>query len=139
MAKAPTKIQKLLFRALPPYEFVEEILHHCGFVNGFNDRRLVTKVGLSPGLGRLDEWLPFLEPYYLPCKARRFFGPEKGFDVYKLVTVLRHILRVHGYDLVSQEVADHGAKYTLYQIRPATTLEDCEAAALDPGLEVTFT
>ena len=61
-----------------------------------------------------DEWLPELESYYLPCKSARFFG---NFDAAKLVTILRHIVRPYGYDLLAQERLYKDSKQTLYQIR----------------------
>jgi hypothetical protein len=130
------KVPKHLFRAIPPKEFVEDILHKCGFEEGFADRRVVTKVSLMRGVQSQDDWLPFLEPYYLPCKARRFFGAAAGpLDAARLVTILRHILRPHDSDLTAQEVAENGTKHTLYQIQPVS----CQNTVLSaPDLEVTF-
>ena len=130
------RVPKHLFRAIPPKEFVEEILHKCGFEEAFADRRVITKVSLIKGVQSQEEWLPFLEPYYLPCKARRFFGASAGsFDASRLATILRHILRLYEHDLAAQEVAENGTKYTLYQIQPIS----CQNTyVLSPDLEVTF-
>lgn len=136
--EAPTqlKLHRHLFRAIPSKEFVEEILHACGFVEGFADRRIVSKVSLVKGVQTQEEWLPFLEPYYLPCKARRFFGATAGpLTPVRVATILRHILRPFGHDLVAQEVAERGAKQTLYQIQPVS---DQFSGADQPELEVTF-
>ena len=130
------RVPKHLFRAIPPKEFVEEILHKCGFDEAFADRRVISKLSLHKGVQSQEEWLPFLEPYYLPCKARRFFGPGAGpFDATRLATILRHILRLYDHDLVAQEVAENGTKHTLYQIQPVS----CQTTSLSsPDLEVTF-
>ncbi len=134
--EAPKKVHKHLFRSVPPREFVEEILRWCGFEHGFGDRRYMSKVGLQHGIQRQEEWLPFLEPYYLPCKAERFFRGRAGpLTPERLVTILRHILRPHMYDCIAEEVAEHGAKQTLYQIRPVSTQTTVEP----PVLEVAFT
>lgn len=131
------KIHRHLFRAPPPKEFVEQILHACGFEDGFADRRIVSKLSLQRGVQTQEEWLPFLEPYYLPCKARRFFGAAAGpLDPARIATVLRHVLRLYDHDLIAQEVADHGAKQTLYQIQPVSNQI---VSSGQPDLEVTFT
>ncbi len=131
------KLYRHLFREVPPKEFVEEVLRYCGFEGAFSDRRFVTKLGLQSGIRTQEQWLPFLEPYYLPCKAERFFGSEAGaFTVNRLVTVLRHILRQYDYDLIANEVADHGTKQTLYQIQPVS--QQLETTTHTPEMEVTF-
>lgn len=62
-----------------------------------------------------EEWLPELEPYYLPCKAKRFLYGT--MDSAKLITILRHIVRVYDYDLIAQERLYKDSKQTLYQIQ----------------------
>jgi hypothetical protein len=129
------KLHKHLFRLIPPKEFIEEVLRSCGFEAAFADRRFVTKGGLQVGVRTHETWLPLLEPYYLPCKAKRFFGSAAGeFDTGRLVTVLRHVLRPYDHDLVAQEVADHGTKQTLYQIQPVLT----HSVSAVPEMEVSF-
>jgi len=100
-----------LFRFNPPKELVEQILRSCGF-QGLHDLRWFSRaeMRLEP-----EEWLPELEPYYLPCKAKRFL--YDGMDSAKLVTILRHVVRVYGYDLVAQERLYKDSKQTLYQIQ----------------------
>ena len=129
------KLHKHLFRLIPPNNLIEDILRSCGFEGAFADRRFVTKAGLQAGVRTHETWLPLLEPYYLPCKAKRFFGAGAGaFDTGRLVTVLRHVLRPYDYDLVAQEVADHGTKQTLYQIQPVLV----HVVSAVPEMEVTF-
>lgn len=129
------KVHKHLFRAVPPKEFVEEILRACGFDTGFVDRRCVSKAGLQQGIRTQEQWLPFLVPYYLPCKAERFFGEQVGpLTPSRLVTIMRHILRPYEHDLVAEEVTEHGTKQTLYQIRPVLA----HVAPSPPELEVVF-
>jgi hypothetical protein len=72
---------------------------------------------------RLDgvgEWLPLLEPYYIPCKARRFLLSGE-MDSARLITILRHVCRQWDHDLSAQERLYKDAKQTLYQIQPLTT------------------
>jgi hypothetical protein len=124
MAGKPVK----LFRKEPPREFVEEILGHMGFL-GFHDLRWFSKDEIR--VSTLDEWLPALEAYYLPCKAERFIHRWSSASV---VTVLRHILHSHGYHLEKEERLYNGRKTFLYQIQSATAFKDLSGASL----EVTF-
>ena len=99
-----------LFRTPPPREFVEEILQHLK-LQGLHERRWFSRDELS--LATLDEWLPLLEPYYIPCKAKRFLS---DMTPARVVTILRHILHPLDYDLRTQERMYKLHKTTMYQI-----------------------
>jgi hypothetical protein len=109
---------KRLFRTAPPKEFVIEILQHLRLL-GLHDLRWFTREELV--LDTLDEWLPLLEPYYLPCKAKRFLNE---MDSTRIITILRHILQPHGYELHTQERMYKTSKTTLYQIQPVQSHTD---------------
>lgn len=102
---------KGLFKKLPPKELVEEILEHLQFA-GFNDNRIFTKHDISKE--KFEEIVTWIEAYYIPCKAKRFL-----FDINenKQITVLRHLLRAHKYDLNAQEKLVNGIKTTTYQLK----------------------
>jgi hypothetical protein len=99
-----------LFRQLPPRELVEEILVHLK-LQGLTETRWFSKDELSTST--LDEWVPLLEPYYLPCKAKRFLTE---IDTARLITILRHILTPLHYELRTQERMYKLQKMTMYQI-----------------------
>jgi len=109
------QVRRKLFRKDPPRELVDDILRSCGLL-GTNDLRWFTNEELK--LEGVDEWLPLLEPYYLPCKAKRFFHTGTVFTGARLITVFRHILAPHGFELsvVERMYKDH--KKSLYQIQP---------------------
>lgn len=109
---------KRLFRVIPPKELVIEILQHLRLL-GLHDLRWFTREELN--LETLDEWLPLLEPYYIPCKARRFL---EDMDATRIVTIVRHILQPHGYELHTQERMYKTSKATLYQIQPIQSHTD---------------
>lgn len=104
-----------LFREKPPIELVSHILRHMGFENGLLDSRSFTKEDLKEET--VEEWLPMLEPYYLPCKAKRFL---EYLTRDKYVTIIRHLLRIHNFDLRTQERLVGGVKRTYYRIEPQT-------------------
>lgn len=115
---------KRLFRIAPPKVLVNEILQHLRLL-GLHDLRWFTREELT--LDTLDEWLPLLEPYYLPCKAKRFLN---NMDSTRIVTILRHILQSHGYELHTQEKMYKTSKTTLYQIQPIQSQTDLSGTDL---------
>lgn len=126
-ATTRTNAAKKLFRREPPRELVDEVLRACGLRAGIADLRWFTRDELV--LTGAEEWLMALEPYYLPCKARRFLHAEELSGA-RAVTVLRHILEPHGYGLVSQERLYAGAKQALYQIQPTNSFKDLSGVSL---------
>lgn len=100
---------KHLFRKRPSLELVSDILIGLRF-SGLNDSRLFTKNDIS--VEGFEPFLPLLDPYYLPCKSKLFL---RDFDQTKAITVLRHLLRAHGYKLRAYEKVNQGAKLTYYQ------------------------
>lgn len=124
-----TSQYKKLFRKEPPKELVEQILRYSGLL-GLHDLRWFTKEELA--LEAHEEWLPMLYPFYLPCKAKRFL--DESLDANRLITILRHCIRVHGYDLSVQERLYKDKKHSLYQLQPMHSYKDLSGA----NLEVTF-
>jgi hypothetical protein len=64
----------------------------------------------------LDTWLPELEAYYLPCKAKRFLYDD--FSKQRIITVLRHLSPASQVELKSQERVLNGKKTTYYMLSP---------------------
>jgi len=103
-----------LFREVPPIDIVTQMLTELGF-SGLTDSKLFSMNEIR--LETYDKWAPFLEPYYLPCKAKRYFN---SLDARRVITLLRHVLPYHGFKLQSYERIHMGKKRTVYQIHPAT-------------------
>ena len=101
---------KPLFRVQIEKEIVEEFLIHIGFL-GLHDKKVFTKFDIPKD--KFEDILIQIEPYYIPCKAKRFlYDLNEG----KQITILRHLLRAIGYDLLVQEKVLHNVKSTTYQI-----------------------
>jgi hypothetical protein len=116
MSESKSTLHRQLFRKQPPKEFAEDILRAVGLSSGLDDLRWFSAEELR--LDTQEAWLPQLEPYYLPCKARRFFEGRGELDGQRVITLLRHVLNCHGYCLKPQERMYKNKKATLYQIQP---------------------
>lgn len=100
-----------MFRKIPPLEVVDEVLR-CFKLHGMTDKQWFSKDDLP--LDTLDQWLPLLEAYYLPCKAERYLHGEMTRS--RMITILRHILKAHNIEFKVQERMVNGHKTTLYQV-----------------------
>ena len=103
-----------LFRENPAYDVVLLMLTELGLA-GLQDSKPFAMEELK--LETLDKWAPMLEPYYLPCKAKRYFN---SLDGRRVITIMKHVLPHHGFKLQSYERNYMGKKRTVYQIHPAT-------------------
>ena len=103
-----------LFREAPPIDILLTMLTELGFTS-ITDTKVFSTGEIK--LESVDTWAPLLEPFYLPCKAKRYFDILDGRRV---VTIQRHVLPFHGFKLQSYERQHLGRKRTVYQIHPAT-------------------
>ncbi len=113
-----------LFREKPPLTLVEQIVRTCG-VERLGDATWFTKQQIQ--LTQFSEFLPELEPYYVPCKAAEFLHPP--LTPARALTILRHILRVYNAQLLSSEKSRGGSKSIWYQIQSET---------IHSGIEISF-
>jgi hypothetical protein len=100
-----------MFRKVPPLDVVDQVLRSLK-LGSITEKRWFSKDELS--LETLDEWMPLVEPFYLPCKAERYLQGEMTSS--RVITVLRHMLKAHKIDLKVQERMVNGHKTTLYQV-----------------------
>jgi hypothetical protein len=101
---------KGLFKIQIEKKLVEELIIHIGFL-GLHDKKIFTKFDIPKD--KFEELVVQIEPYYIHCKAKRFlYSLNEG----KQITILRHLLRAIGYDLLVQEKVLHNIKSTTYQI-----------------------
>lgn len=103
-----------LFRETPTLDILTIMLVELGFT-GVSDTKIFSVNEIKTDT--VDVWAPLLEPFYLPCKAKRYFDLLSSS---RIVTILRHVLPAHGFKLQSYERQYRGKKRTVYQIHPAT-------------------
>ena len=101
-----------VFRELPPIELVEDCVKAIG-LKDLTDFSWFSKSQIS--VETFEELLPFLEPYYLPCKAKDYLY-KSPFTQSSVITVLRQLLKVYDITLKSCEKSQASVKTTLYQL-----------------------
>jgi hypothetical protein len=117
-SKSPSPSQpkkEQLFKKVPSKELVESVLK-LFIPNGFQDiyyqfsRKMIAEKGV---VEKLDEMKEVLKEHYMNCKHAKYL---EGIDPKKAVTILRQLLRVHQYRVVSMEKYYNGKKYLLYKV-----------------------
>lgn len=106
-----------LFKIIPSFELVTEVIKTFGLTD-FNDNRNFSRRDLSI-LGTVEkiiELKPELEKCYLPCKSRTYLNDLNNKNV---ITVLRQIVRPHGFLVYSREKYIRGDKFIIYQLVPS--------------------
>jgi hypothetical protein len=110
-------VLKQLFISTPPIELINSIL------NGFGIKKLNQKKEFSYlDMDKLNTLEVFhnledeLRKYYLPCKQKIYFNDIKLLTNKEAITILRQLLKIHDYDLISREKFINGIKYLLYKI-----------------------
>lgn len=105
-----------LFRQIPPKEVCLMVLETFG-ITDFNDGTPFSRKELKAVncVEKMEQLKPLLLTYYLPCKARTYLHDLTEKNV---ITILRQLLRLHGYTILSKEKYLKGTKYILYQIHP---------------------
>lgn len=87
----------------------------CFSLNGLNDKKIFSKYDIIQNntISKINEIVPELETYYLPCKAKLYLS---NITEKRAITILKQVLRLHGYYLFSKEKNYNGAKTTFYQV-----------------------
>lgn len=111
-----------LFRKIPSREFVENYLklfipkgfdqYYQFYRHSISDKNILEKM-------KLPYFKNNFEKYYLPCKYKKYF-PD--LDDKKCITILRQLLKVYGYNIVSKEKYVRGKKSLIYNIMKNFTI-----------------
>ena len=98
-----------LFRKPPPMTLVLEVFSLLNISSDFPTT--FTKTDLK--LENFSAAAGLLEPYYLPCKVKLYL---EYTDSVRWITILRHILAVHGYTIKNIETTRNKKKAIYYTI-----------------------
>lgn len=92
-----------------------ERLLACYGLRGLSDKRQFCKADLIKA-GTVEMLVPVVEElraHYLPCKAKVYLD---GMDERKSITMLRQVLRLYDYGLLSKERNVNNKKIMYYQL-----------------------
>ena len=105
-----------LFRVSPDLKFSTKVLNLFG-ISDFNDNHSFTKFNLKEldTVNKMGEIVEELKKYYLPCKSKLYL---LSLNEKKCITILRQLLKVHNYTLMSKEKYIKGKKSLFYQVIP---------------------
>jgi hypothetical protein len=99
-----------IFREIPSKTEVEEWLALIQ-IHGLSDSHSITEETFS--WDSFNQILLKAEPYYFPCKAKKFLH-KQDMEMKNAITVLRQIVKPHGYTFRTHERVAHGKKYYEY-------------------------
>jgi len=118
------KKNQLFSNNYPPIELVQQILNLLLYNNNnnlnvsdtdniyieFSKKTLVQKNVINT----IEPYIEELKKYYLKCKHKKYL---ENLTEKKIITLLRQILKLHNYILISSEKYDNGIKYLAYVIK----------------------
>lgn len=107
------KINQLFVKQVD-IEVVYELMG-CYGLKGFHDKRLFCKNDLirNKTVEKINNMKSVLEPYYLPCKARLYLN---SINEKRAITILKQIVRLYNYHLISKEKNHNNHKMIFYQL-----------------------
>lgn len=87
----------------------------CFGLKDLNDKRLFSKYDIiqNSTVQKLIELKAELEMYYLPCKSKIYL---ENMTEKRSITVLKQVLRLHGYFLLSKEKNVNNKKIIFYHL-----------------------
>jgi hypothetical protein len=107
------KINQLFVKKVE-MDVVLELLR-CFGLDDLNDKKLFSRNDLiqHDTLERVQKMKSNLERYYLPCKAKMYLDVIREK---RAITILKQVLRLHGYFLISREKNINNKKVIFYQL-----------------------
>jgi hypothetical protein len=103
-----------LFRKRVDTETLLQVIR-CFGIKGLADKRCFCKSDLVEvgTVASMQALVPTLEEFYLPCKSRVYL---EDLTEKRAITVLKQVLRLHGYFLASRERNFNNRKVIFYRL-----------------------
>lgn len=104
-----------LFKNKPPIDLINKLLNSFNIDGVTCDRIFSVKImEHNNAIIKSKPLLKEIEGYYLPCKQKVYFNKLTNK---KLITIIKQLLRIHQYKLISIERYSNGSKFIVYQIK----------------------
>jgi len=106
-----------LFKIKPSYEILVKICFLYDIdLNNLEKKNTFTKLELIEL--QIDNYFEMfknlLSEYYLPCKSKKYL---ECIDIKKSITILRQLLKLYNFSLLSSERYNNSKKYIIYTIK----------------------
>ncbi len=121
-----------VFRSVPTKETTLEWLHRIQ-INDFDDAHAITETAFN--FDEFNAILLELEPYYYPCKAAIYL--HRPLTMKRALTILRQLVKPHGYTFLTRERLIAGNKVTEYWLAPE--IVDCAQPLSPSQCKISFT
>lgn len=123
MTVKPKPKKNQLFKEIPSLEFVTNFLkliipngfdkYYFFYRSDLNSKKIINKL-------KLPYFKNNLMRCYLPCKYRKHFIEV---DDKKLITIIRQMIKIYGYNIVSSEKYSNGKKNLCYRLKKFHNVE----------------
>lgn len=92
-------------------------LLNCFGLNDLHDKRFFCKFDMMQlnTVQKVNQLRASLEDFYLPCKAKVYLDTD-NMNEKRAITILKQVLRLHGYHLHSKEKNVNNRKIIFYQL-----------------------
>lgn len=103
-----------LFVKLPPNDIILDCLCAIGFDN-LKDNSFISKNTMihAKSVDIIKSMADKLREYYAPSKAKIYL---ENIDIRKCITIVRQLIKILGYDLISKEKMTSGRKVLYYRV-----------------------
>lgn len=124
-----------LFKKKPTIDLINKLLNSFNVESINSDRIFSTKtLELHNAIIKSKPLLKELSDYYLPCKKKVYFC---SLTNKKLITIIKQLLRLHNYKLISIEKYSNGNKFIVYQIKSEEDVVEKQNKRKPPSHQIT--
>ena len=124
-----------LFKKKPPIDLINKLLNSFNIESINCDRIFSVKtLEVNNAIIKSKPLLKELSEYYLPCKQKVYFT---SLTNKKLITIIKQLLRIHNYKLISIEKYSNGNKFIVYQIKSEQDILDKKNKKKTPSHHIT--
>jgi len=103
-----------LFRTIPELSIVEELLSYYGLSTLTDTKSFNMEILRELNtIEKITEYCEELSKYYIPCKAKVYLV---NIDEKRCITILKQIIKTHGYTLISSTKSVKGEKMKIYRL-----------------------
>ena len=90
-----------IFREIVPKELILLLLSKLN-IDSFEDNKQISYKLIDDNIDDIKIILGEIKDYYLPCKSKIYFS-EIDINSKKIITIIRHLLKLYDYTLYSKE------------------------------------